>query len=153
MENSMPYWRNFVLSDHSLTKSLKWRMLLVLPITNHQVRVDTLTFFSHSPFQIDRTFFFSPLWSAGPMDALKKAVSGNNDQNEHATKTTHSKSNFNGCQVVNNNNKMRLDLTPDAADSTNRTDSGIKIKSKVMSRVMYTKLSVVTNRNENRKSG
>lgn len=60
------------------------------------------------------------------MDALKKAVSSNNDQNEHVTKTTHSKSNFNGCQV-NNNNKMRLDLTPDATDSTNRTDSGIYI--------------------------
>ncbi|XP_046444675.1 abnormal cell migration protein 10-like isoform X3 [Daphnia pulex] len=66
--------------------------------------------------------------SAGPMDALKKAVSSNNDQNEHVTKTTHSKSNFNGCQV-NNNNKMRLDLTPDATDSTNRTDSGMRTES------------------------
>ena len=43
------------------------------------------------------------------------------DQNEHVTKTTHARSNSGGCHATN---KLRIDLTPDSTDSTNRTDSG-----------------------------
>lgn len=71
------------------------------------------------------------------MDTLKKAINSNNEQNEHLTKSTHSKSNFNGCQ---GNNKMKIDFAPDATESTNRTDSGIQagyLNAKITYRVVY----------------